>query len=141
MVNKKNKKSQIFAVIEAVHAICLILIVKVAAPVCTGMVETAAGKQVPMRCHYTSAALVFLGTMLFANALLCAARKEMVVCGIMATIISVLAILTLNPSIGMGICMNPEMACNFTAPFVKVLGAIGAVIGVISAYLGIKDVK
>lgn len=137
----ENKKCLIFAGVEAVHAICLLLVVKVIAPVCTGMVETAAGKQVPMRCHYTSAALLFLGAALLVNAILCAARKEMAVCGVMAAVISVLAFLTLSPSVGMGICLNPEMACNFTAPFVKVLGVIGVVIGGISAYLGMKETK
>lgn len=141
MDNKKNKKSLIFAGAEAVHAICLVFVVKVIAPVCSGMVETAAGKQVPMRCHYTSAALLFLGAALLVNAVLCAVRKEMVVCGVMTAVVSVLTFLTLNSSVGMGICMNPEMACNFTAPFVKVLGAIGVVIGGISAYLGMKDTK
>lgn len=138
---KKNKKSLILAGAEAIHAICLLLVVKVIAPVCTGMVETAAGKQVPMRCHYTSAALVFLGVALLVNAVLCAVRKEMVVSGVMTFVISVLAFLTLSPSVGMGICLNPEMACNFTAPFIKVLGVIGAVIGGLSVYLGMKDAK
>lgn len=137
----ENKKSYIIAAAEAVHAICLILVVKVIAPVCNGLVETAAGKQVPMRCHYTSSALVFLGIILLVNAILCAVRKEVIVCGIMTAAVSVLAILTLNSSVGMGICMNPEMACNFTAPFVKVIGAAGVVIGGISAYLGMKDRK
>lgn len=137
----ENKKSLIFAGIEAIHALCLILIVKVIAPVCDGMVETAAGKQVPMKCHYASVALVFLGVLLLVNAILCAVRKEMVVCGTMTIAISILAFLTLNASVGIGICMNPEMACNFTAPFVKVLGVIGVVIGGMSIYFGMKQTK
>ncbi len=137
----ENKKSLILAGAEAVHAICLILIVKVIAPVCDGLVETAAGKQVPMRCHYTSNAIIFLGIILLVNAVLCALRKEMVVCGAITITASVLAFLALSSSVGMGICINPEMACNFTAPFVKVMGAIGIVIGGISVYLGMKGRK
>lgn len=137
----EKKKSLIFAGLEVVHALLLILIVKVIAPVCSGMVDTAAGKQVPMRCHYTSVALGFLGVLLLVNGILCAVRKEMVVCGAMAAVLSVLAMLTLNPNVGMGICLNPEMACNFTAPFVKVLGAVGIVIGCLSVYQGIKNTK
>ena len=136
-----SKKSNIFAAAEAVHAVCLILAVKVIAPVCGGMVETAAGTQVPMRCHYTGNALLLLGTALFVNAVLCAVRKEMAVCGAMAVMLSVLTFLTLSSSVGMGICMNSSMACHFTAAFIKVLGAAGIVIGGISGYVGMKETK
>ena len=131
----------IIAVVEAIHAIALILTVKVFAPVCTGMVETAAGKQIPMRCHYTSQALVFLGIILLVNALVYAVRKEAVTSGVIAAIASILAILSLSSTLGMGVCMNPEMACNLTAPIVKVVGAIGVLIGIVSIYLGIKSSK
>ena len=137
----ESKKSMIIAVVEAVHAIALILTVKVFAPVCTGMVETAAGKQIPMRCHYTSQALVFLGIILLVNALVYAVRKEAVTSGVIAAIASILAILSLSSTLGMGVCMNPEMACNLTAPIVKVVGAIGVLIGIVSIYLGIKSSK
>lgn len=137
----ESKKSMIIAVVEAIHAIALILTVKVFAPVCTGMVETAAGKQIPMRCHYTSQALVFLGIILLVNALVYAVRKEAVTSGVIAAIASILAILSLSSTLGMGVCMNPEMACNFTAPIVKVIGAIGVLIGIVSIYLGIKSSK
>ena len=137
----ESKKSMIIAVVEAIHAIALILTVKVFAPVCTGMVETAAGKQIPMRCHYTSQALVFLGIILLVNALVYAVRKEAVTSGVIAAIASILAILSLSSTLGMGVCMNPEMACNLTAPIVKVVGAIGGLIGIVSIYLGIKSSK
>ena len=126
----REKRSLIFAGVEIVHAVSLMLIVKIVAPVCSGMVETAAGKQIPMKCHYTSVALLFFG-------ILCAVRKELLVCGVMASVISILAVLTLSSSVGIGICMNPEMACNYTAPFVKILGAIGIIIGIVSVYVGI----
>ena len=137
----ESKKSMIIAVVEAIHAIALILTVKVFAPVCTGMVETAAGKQIPMRCHYTSQALVFLGIILLVNALVYAVRKEAVTSGVIAAIASILAILSLSSTLGMGVCMNPEMACNLTAPIVKAVGAIGVLIGIVSIYLGIKSSK
>ena len=137
----ENKKSFIFAGLEAIHALCLILIVKVIAPVCTGMVETAAGKQIPMKCHYTSVVLLFLGVLLLVNAILCVVKKDMIVCGGMMIAISILVFLVLNPSIGIGICLNPEMACNLTASFVKILGGIGVVIGGLSVYFGVRQTK
>ena len=83
MEQKVKNSSLIVGGIEAIAAVFLLLVVKVIAPVCTGMVETAAGKQIPMRCHYTSVALVFLAVLLLVNAILCMVKKEKVVCGIM----------------------------------------------------------
>ena len=49
-----NKKNMVLAGVEFVHALLLILAVKVFVPVCDGIVKTAAGKEIPMKCHYTS---------------------------------------------------------------------------------------
>lgn len=138
---KQEKNSLIFAVVQAVHALLLILAVKVFAPVCTGMVDTAAGKQVPMRCHYTAVLLLFLGLILLVNAALCAVRKEMAVCGAITAVLSALAFAALSSSVGTGICLNPEMACHVTASFVKALGGIGILIGVFCTYMGVKAGK
>ena len=135
---KQEKNSLIFA---AVHALLLILAVKVFAPVCTGMVDTAAGKQVPMRCHYTAVLLLFLGLILLVNAGLCAVRREMAVCGTITAVLSALAFAALSSSMGTGICLNPEMACHVTASFVKALGGIGILIGVLCTYMGVKAGK
>lgn len=136
-----NKKSMILSVVEAIHAIVLILTAKVFAPVCTGMVKTAAGKEIPMKCHYTSQILVLLGIILLVNAIVYAIKKDAFTSGAILIAVSVVAILVLNPSIGVGICKSPEMACNLTAPIVKVVGGIGAIIGLVSVFLGTKENK
>ena len=136
-----NKKNMILAGVEAVHAILLILIVKVFAPVCTGMVKTAAGKEIPMKCHYTSQILVLLGIILLVNAIIYAIRKDAFTSGAILVAVSVVAILVLNPTRGVGVCKSPEMACNLTAPIVKVVGGIGAIIGLVSMYLGKNNTK
>lgn len=136
-----NKKSVILAGIEAVHAILLILVIKVFAPVCTGMVKTMTGKEIPMKCHYTSQVLILLGVILLVNAIVLAVKKEAFTNGIILIAISIVAILVLNPTLGIGVCKSPEMACNLTAPIVKVVGGVGVVIGLISSYFGIKNTK
>lgn len=138
---KQEKNSLIFAAAQAVHALLLILAVKVFAPVCTGMVDTAVGKQVPMRCHYTAVLLLFLGLILLVNAGLCAVRREMAVCGAITAVLSALAFAALSSSAGTGICLNPEMACHVTASFVKALGGIGILIGLLCTYMGVKAGK
>ena len=140
MMEKKNN-SLIIGGIMAVVAVFLILVVKIIVPVCTGMVETAAGKQVPMRCHYTSAALLVLGILLLVNAVLCIVKKEKIVCGVMAVVISAFIFLVLGSTLGMGVCANPEMACNMTAPFAKLAGGLGVLVGAVSVYMGVKDEK
>lgn len=141
MGKKTSKNSLMIGGILAVDAVLLLLTVKVIAPVCTGLVETAAGKQVPMRCHYTSAALLILGILLLVDAVLCIVKKEKIVCGCMAIVISVFIFLVLGSSLGMGVCANTEMACNVTAAFSKVCGGIGVLVGIGSVYLGMKETK
>ena len=52
-MNQNTKKtSQIISLIQIAASIFMVLAVKVIAPVCTGMIETAAGKQVFMKCHF-----------------------------------------------------------------------------------------
>lgn len=141
MEKKKDSSSLIVGGLMAADALFMLLVVKVIAPVCAGMVETAAGKQVPMRCHYTGAALLILGILLLVDGILCVVKKEKVVCGVLAAVISVFMFLVLGSSLGMGVCANTEMACNVTAAFAKVCGGIGVIIGAISAYLGMKETK
>ena len=136
-----NKKSLILSGVEFVHALILVLAVKVFVPVCNGMVKTAAGKEIPMKCHYTSQILVLLGVLLMINAIVHAIKKESFTNGIILIAVSIIVILVLNPNLGVGICKSPEMACNLTAPIVKVIGGIGVVLGIISAYLGSKNTK
>lgn len=139
MEQKAKNSSLIVGGIEAVAAVFLILTVTKIAPVCTGMLETAAGKQVHMKCYYTSVVLILLAVLLLVNAILCMVKREKVVSGIMAVAISVVVFLILNDSVGIGVCANPDMACNMTVPFVKVCGAIGVIVGAISTYLGLKE--
>lgn len=141
MEKKTNKNHWIVGGLMALDALLLLTSVKVIAPVCTGLVETAAGKQVPMRCHYTGAVLVILGILLLADGVLCMVKKEKTVCGSMAVFISVFTFLVLGSTLGMGVCANTEMACNVTAAFAKVCGGVGVIVGVISIYLGIKEAK
>ena len=72
---EQNKSTMAVAIVEAVAAVFMLLAVKVIAPVCTGMVETAAGKQVPMRCHYTEVAATLFAMLLLVNAVVCFVTK------------------------------------------------------------------
>ena len=138
---EQNKSTMIVAGAQAVIAIAMLLVVKVIAPVCTGMVETAAGKQVPMRCHYTDAAVTLFAFLLLVCAVACFVTKQKAACGIMAAAIGICGFFALSNTLGMGICANPDMACNVTAPFIKLCSTLALLTGAISLYLGMKEGK
>ncbi len=138
-MEQKMNNNLIFGGLQAAIALFLVFAVKVFAPVCDGMVETAAGKQIPMRCHYASQILVLLGVVLLIGAVALIITKQKTACGILAVAISVVAFLVLNNSIGIGICANPDMACNMTKPFVQVASTLGVIIGGLTIYAGVKE--
>ena len=138
---EQNKSTMVVAVVEAVVAILMLLVVKVIAPVCTGMVETAAGKQVPMRCHYTEVVASLLAVLLLVCAVVCFVTKQKVACGVMAVAIAACGFVILSSTMGTGICANPDMACNVTAPFIKLCSTLALFTGAISVFLGMKEGK
>lgn len=141
MKETNNKSGMIIAVLEAAVAVFLLLVVTKIAPVCTGMLELVSGKQVHMKCYYTSLVLIFLAILFLVNAIASLIAKQKFVSGIMNIALAIFVFVALNGTIGIGVCMNPEMACNVTAPFAQVCGAIELVLGAVSAYLGMKELK
>ncbi len=136
-----NKSTMVVAVVEAVVAVAMFLVVKVIAPVCNGMVETAAGKQVPMRCHYTGVAATLLACLLLVCAVACFVTKQKVACGIMAVAIAVCGFAILSSTVGTGICANTDMACNVTAAYIKLGSTLALITGAVSVFLGMKEGK
>ena len=140
-MNKTDKTKNISGVLLAADALLLFLCVKVFAPVCTGTVETVAGKQMPMKCHYTSVVLIFLSILLLANAVVSLVTKQGKACGIMAIVISVFVFVVFSDTMGIGICMKPEMACHVTAPFAKLLAVVQIIIGAIMTVVSFKKAE
>lgn len=139
-MEKTNKINNILAAAEAILGIFMILIVKVIAPVCSGTVELASGKQMPMKCHYTGVVLLFLGILMLINAVALFVTKEAFACGIMTVALSAFVFVVLSGSVGIGVCMK-VMACHTTAAFARVAGAIGIVIGAVLIWSGVKERK
>ena len=125
-----NKKTlMIIAAVEAVVAIFMYFAVTKIAPVCAGMLELVSGKQVHMKCYYAGVVFVFIAVALLINAVLSMAVKPSVVSGVMTIVLAVFVFAALNDTIGIGICANPDMACQMTAPFVKVCAAVEIICG------------
>ena len=139
METNVKTSNTIIAIVEAIIGIFMLLTVKVIAPVCTGMLETVAGKQVHMKCYYTAVAITVVAILVLVNAVIRFVTKQKMGAGIMAVALAICAFVFLNGSVGIGMCMNLEMACNVTAPYIKLAAGLEAVIGVVSIFLGMKE--
>lgn len=131
-----NKK--IIPCLEAIAAVVLLLAVKVIAPVCTGMLELTNGNKVHMKCYYTSVAFVFLSIVLIVNAVAALVRKEYAATGITVIVSGVLILTAFSNTLGIGICMKPEMACHTTAVYAKAIAFIEIILGMLSVLVGLK---
>ncbi len=139
---EKSKKSfTIIAVVEAVVAAFMWFAVTKLAPVCGGMLELVSGKQVYMKCHYTSVVFVLLAVALLVNAVLAMVVKPNIVSGVMTAVLAVLVFVTLSDTMGIGICANPEMACHMTAPYAKICATVEVVCGLCAAFIAAKADK
>ena len=137
-----NRKTlMIIAAVEALVAVFMYFAVTKIAPVCGGMLELVSGKQVHMKCYYAGVVFVFIAVVLLVNALLSMAVKPGIVSGVMTIVVALLVFATLNDSIGIGICMNTEMACQMTAPYAKVCAVIEIICGTAYAFLAKKADK
>ena len=109
------------------------------APVCTGMVQTAAGGQLPMRCFYTGHALAMFGTILLVNGAMMLFTKKLLHGGAVAIAVGIFSILVLSGSgLGIGICMK-VMACHNTAAWAKLCGGLAVAAGAASLAFGMKS--
>ena len=134
-------KNKIISIVEAIVAIVMIVSIKAISPVCAGMLELVSGKQVHMKCYYTSVVLVLLAVLLLVNALICYVRKDQIGSGIMSVVLAAFVFLALHDIIGIGICIKTEMACHMTAIFAKLSALIEIVLGIISILEGLRIEK
>jgi hypothetical protein len=111
----KNKTWPITAGMATLIALIMLLIPHIFPP-CNGMVETAMGGAVPMKCHWT-----FQAEVLVAATALLAALGQFFLKGVEARrlsavfliLLAVMAIL-LPQSLVIGICIKAGMACGIT---------------------------
>ena len=140
-MDKTKKTLTIIAAVEAVVAIFMWLAVTKLAPVCSGMLELVSGKQVHMKCHYAGVVFVFVAVVLLINAVVAIFVKPSIVTGVMTVVVAALVFVTLNDSIGIGICANPDMACQMTAPYAKVCATVELLCGLGYAFVAAQTDK
>lgn len=139
MNSTRKNSNTILAILEALNAIFFILATTKIAPVCTKMLELSSGKEMHMKCHYTGIILFFFAILFLVNAISCFLSRQQLASGIMGIALAIFTFITLNGTIGIGVCMNAEMACNLTASFAKICASLQLLFGAASAFIGLKE--
>ena len=122
---------KVMVALQALAALALIGAVKIFAPVCSKMLTLESGKEVHMKCFYTGQTALVLAVLLLAVAVLTwLARQDLRRFALLSIGIGVAIFLVFTGVIG--VCANPDMACNTTAVWAKISAAVA-----IAASLGI----
>lgn len=100
---------------------------------CSGMIETAAGGQVPMKCHWAFLATSYVAAIGAIAGLLALFTSQLMarrVACIMAMAAAVVAGLLPSP-LGIGVCASAEMSCNASALAAFIASAIAFAIALV----------
>ena len=109
----KTKLNNILIAIQALAAIVMIAAIKIWAPVCGKMLETTAGKQVPMKCHWAGQAAIAVAIIILAAAIAALlAKKEYKGLMLVNAVAGVVLFLVFTSLIG--VCASEEMRCQVT---------------------------
>lgn len=129
----KNKTKKICNILAIVASIVLIIGLKTFATPCEGMIETAKGMEVPMKCHWTDVALLYLAvaTIVVGIANIIKNSKstlELIGMGVLSIAI------TMN-NVGIGVCKMEGMACHTMKTFAIVIGVVFIVLGILQMFI------
>lgn len=129
----KNNAKKICNIIAIVESVVLIIGLKTFATPCEGMIETAKGMEVPMKCHWTDVALLYLAvaTIVVGIANIIKNSKstlELIGMGVLAIAI------TMN-NVGIGVCKMEGMACHTMKTFAIVIGVVFIVLGILQMFI------
>lgn len=129
----KNNAKKICNIIAIVASIVLIIGLKTFATPCDGMIETAKGMEVPMKCHWTDVALLYLAvaTIVVGIANIIKNSKstlELIGMGVLSIAI------TMN-NVGIGVCKMEGMACHTMKTFAIVIGVVFIVLGILQMFI------
>ena len=133
----KTTMNKILIALQAAAALCIIGAIKLWAPVCGKMLETTAGKQVPMKCHWAGQAGLAIAIVILAAALMALlAKKEYKGFMVIAALCGVLLFMVFATGF-IGVCASAEMRCNVT----KVWGMGAAAVTVAASLINLLSGK
>ena len=127
----KDKTMKILAYFLVLAGLILFVTVKFIFPPCSGMVATAAGKEVPMRCHYAAIWIEYLAILFAVVNIISILKQEYLQGGIIDIVLIIFIFMSTNSKLGMGMCADLTMPChsmNTAARFISIVSGIAALI-------------
>ncbi len=124
---------KIIAIVLMIAALALIIVPPLSNCASQGRaIQLPSGKNIPMKCLWTSRAEIGLGVLLLAVGALFFFSHELEArrfLSILALIVGILVVLF--PTKLIGVCGNPEMVCRvFMKPTLLLIGIVTAVLGI-----------
>lgn len=104
------------------------------APVCSGTLELANGNMVPMRCAYTAKIALMLAVILAAVAVAALVTKRPMTVALVLLSLAIV-LLTFDTPLSIGVCKSADMACQTTALWLRIAGAVSAVAALAGALI------
>ncbi|MEY8352695.1 DUF4418 family protein [Lachnospiraceae bacterium 54-53] len=130
------KSRFISGIAVAVSGLLIVLVPVCIFPTCSGVIETAAGGTVPMKCFWSGRAEMGVGFLILCSGILLLFFQSPLVrlgISIMTALAGLLGILI--PSLLIGGCEMSTMACRMgTFPAVTLLGVLTVVFGAANAF-------
>lgn len=129
----KNKTKKICNILAIVASIVLIIGLKTFATPCEGMIETAKGMEVPMKCHWTDVALLYLAVATIVVGIANIIKNSKSTLELIGMGVLTIAI-TMN-NVGIGVCKMEGMACHTMKTFAIVIGVVFIVLGILQMFI------
>lgn len=131
----KTKISTMIAFVQAAIALAVMGAVRIWAPVCQKMLTLQSGKEVHMKCFYTDrASMGFAAILLVCALILALAKKDFRIIQVISFVTALILFLTATKVIG--VCMNPEMPCNQTQTWLKILAGASMALSAVDLFAG-----
>lgn len=122
----------IMQVVSLVCALVALGAVLLWAPVCAGSLELANGNMVPMRCSYAGKTAVLLALILAAVCVAGLVTKRPATVAVLCLSLA-LIVVTFSTPISGGVCAGADMACQATAVWLRICGAVSTVAAGVAA--------
>lgn len=131
-------KKRIWPIINLVAGLAMIGAVKIWAPLCSGLLTLDSGKQVHMKCFYSGQAMILLGIIIVALAVVSMLAKKDYKLIQVASIVAALLVFLVFSDAFIGVCAK-VMACHSTKTWGFILAIISIVASVIDMITGNKE--
>ncbi len=136
-MSKSSMISKGLGVVAVVIGFLVAIVPHYVFPVCqyVGMlIETSAGKYLPMKCYWTATAEIGLGAAIVLVGLLLIVSKQTETRRVLGTILAALGILVaLVPTYLIGVCAMPDHPCRLaTQPALILLGVVTVIVGIVA---------